>query len=328
MKDGIHRFAVAALLGASLVGVPAGAHAQGAYPSKPVRIIAPFPPGGTTDVLCRLLAQKLGEAFGRQFIVDNRPGAAGSIGHEAGARAAGDGYTLVLTTKGGLVINPLLYRKLPFDPIADFAYITVAISAGPVLTVHPSVPARSVKELVALGRARPGQLNYGSGGIGTTAHIAGEFLQSITGAKFVHIPYKGGAVALADLVAGQTEFQFGDMVPSVPMISSGRLRPLAVTTPQRSRALPKVPTMAEAGIKEPFPSQWWGLIAPRGTPAAIVDRINAEWAKIIKQPDVLQRFDELGVFPEHTSPERMLEIVRSEGPPMAKLLKAAGVEPH
>jgi len=327
MKD-MQRLTVAGLALASMTLLTAPALAQGTYPTKPVRIIAPFPPGGTTDLLCRLFAQKLGEAFGRQFIVDNRPGAAGSIGHEAGARSAGDGYTLVLTTKGGLVINPLLYKKLPFDPINDFSYITMAISAGPVLTVHPSLPVRSVKELVALGKARPGQLNYGSGGIGTTAHIAGEFLQSITGAKFVHIPYKGGAVALADLVAGQTEFQFGDMVPSVPMINANKLRPLAVTTAQRSKALPKVSTIQEAGIKEPFPSQWWGLIAPKGTPPAIVERINAEWAKIIKQPDVLQRFDDLGVVPEHTSPEKMAEIVKAEGPPMAKLLKAAGVEPH
>lgn len=326
--DKMRRLAAAALSLAGAACPMTGVYAQGAYPTKPVRIIAPFPPGGTTDLLCRLFAQKLGEAFGRQFIVDNRPGAAGSIGHEAGARSAGDGYTLVLTTKGGLVINPLLYKKLPFDPIADFSYVTVVISAGPVLTVHPSVPARSVKELVALGKARPGQLNYGSGGIGTTAHIAGEFLQSITGAKFVHIPYKGGAVALADLVAGQTEFQFGDMVPSVPMINGGKLRPLAVTTAQRSKALPKVPTMLEAGVKEPFPSQWWGLIAPKGTPSGIVERINSEWAKIIKQPDVLQRFDELGVFPEHTTPEKMVELVKAEGPAMAKLLKAAGVEPH
>jgi tripartite-type tricarboxylate transporter receptor subunit TctC len=324
----MHRTAAALLAAAGLAAAVSSALAQDAYPTKPVRIIAPFPPGGTTDLLCRLFAQKLSAAFGRQFVVDNRPGAAGSIGHEAGARAPGDGYTLVLTTKGGLVINPILYKKLPFDPIHDFAYITVVISAGPVLTVHPSVPARSVKALVALGKARPGQLNYGSGGIGTTAHIDGEFLQSITGAKFVHIPYKGGAVALTDLVAGQTDFQFGDMVPSVPLINARKLRALAITTAQRSKALPEVPTMAEAGIREPFPSQWWGLIAPKGTPPAIIERINAEWAKIVKAPDVLRRFDELGVVAEHTTPEKMLELVKAEGPAMAKLLRAAGVEPH
>jgi tripartite-type tricarboxylate transporter receptor subunit TctC len=296
------------------------------YPVKTVRLIAPFPPGGTTDVMCRLIAQRLSSAFGRQVIVDNRPGAAGSIGHDLAAKAPPDGYTLLLTTKGGLVINPYLYKKLPFDPLTDFALISIVISAGPVLVVHPSVPARNVKELVALATARPGQLNYGSGGVGTTAHIVGEFLQTITGTKMVHVPYKGGAVALIDLIAGQTDLQFGDMVPSVPHIRAGKVRGLAVTSVQRSKALPEIPTMAEAGIKEEFPSQWWGIAAPKGTPRPIVDRVNAELAKIVKAPDVLERFDSLGVFPEHTTPERMLEIVKAEGPPMGKLLKAAGIQ--
>lgn len=325
---GVARFAGLAFAAMGIAWPMQSVLAQEGYPTKPVRIIAPYPPGGTTDLLCRLIAQKFGAALGRQFVVENRPGAAGTIGHEVGARAAGDGYTIVLTTKGAMVVNPLLYKRRAFDPIGDFAHITVVISAGPVLTVHPSVPARSVKELVALGKAQPGRLNYGSGGIGTTAHIDGEFLQSITGAKFVHVPYKGGAVALNDLVAGQTDFQFGDMVPSVPMIQSGRLRALAVTTLQRSKVLPGVMTMVEAGIKEPFPSQWWGIIAPKGTPAAIINRLNAEWAKIITQPDVIQRFDELGVVAEHTTPEKMLEIIKAEGPPVAKLLRAAGIEPH
>jgi tripartite-type tricarboxylate transporter receptor subunit TctC len=303
-------------------------NAQEGYPIKPVRLVAPFPPGGTTDVLCRLIAQKLAGAFGRQVIVDNRPGAAGSIGHDVAAKSAPDGYTLLLTTKGGLVINPYLYKKLPFDPLNDFEMITIVISAGPVLVVHPSVPARNVKALVALAKARPGQLNYGSGGIGTTAHIAGEFLQTITGMKMVHVPYKGGAVGLIDLIAGQTDLQFGDMVPSVPHIRARKLQPLAVTTANRSGALPEVPTMAESGVKEPFPSQWWGVAAPRGTARAVVDRVNVELAKIVKSPDVVERFESLGVFPEHTTPERMLEIVKTEGPPMGKLLKAAGIQPQ
>jgi tripartite-type tricarboxylate transporter receptor subunit TctC len=310
------------------LGVAASALAQEAYPSKPVRLIAPFPPGGTTDVMCRLIAQKLAGAFGRQVVVDNRPGAAGSIGHEVAAKSPGDGYTLVLTTKGALVVNPYLYRKLAYDPLHDFALVSVVISAGPVLVAHPSVPVRTVQDLIALAKRRPGQLNYGSGGIGTTAHIVGEFLQTLAGVKFVHVPYKGGAQALVDLVGGQTDFQFGDMVPSVPLVRSGKLRALAVTTARRSNALPDVPTMAEAGVKEEFPTQWWGIAAPRGTPRPIVDRINAELAKIVKAPDVLERFESLGVFPEHTSPERMLEIVKAEGPIMAKLLKAAGVEAH
>ena len=303
----------------------APALAQEAYPTKPVRLIAPFPPGGTTDVMCRLIAQKLSSAFGRQVIVDNRPGAAGSIGHEITAKSPGDGYTLVLTTKGALVVNPFLYKKLAYDPLNDFALISVVISAGPVLVSHPSVPVRSVKDLIALAKARPGQLNYGSGGIGTTAHIVGEFLQTITGVKFVHVPYKGGAQALIDLVGGQTDFQFGDMIPSVPLIRAGKVRALAVTTTRRSNALPDVPTMAESGIKEEFPTQWWGIAAPKGTPRPIVDRVNAELDKIVKAPDVVERFESLGVFGEHTTPERMMEIVKTESPIMGKLLKAAGV---
>jgi len=302
--------------------------AQDGYPTKPVRLIAPFPPGGTTDVLCRLIAQKLSTAFGRQVIVDNRPGAAGSIGHDVAAKAPADGYTLLLTTKGGLVINPYLYKKLPFDPLHDFEMITIVIGAGPVLVVHPSVPARNVRDLIALAKKRPGQLNYGSGGVGTTAHIVGEYLQTIAGIKMVHVPYKGGAVALIDLVGGQTDLQFGDMVPSVPLIRSGKVRGLAVTTEQRSGALPDIPTMAESGIKEPFPSQWWGIAAPRGTPRTIVDRVNAEMAKIVKASDVIERFESLGVFGQHTTPEQMLQIVKAEGPPMGKLLKAAGIQPQ
>jgi tripartite-type tricarboxylate transporter receptor subunit TctC len=192
--------------------------------------------------------------------------------------------------------------------------------------VHPTVPANSVKELIALAKARPGQLNYGSGGVGTTAHIAGEFLKTITGINIVHIPYKGGAVALLDMLAGQTDLQFGDMVPSVPHIRAGRMRPLAVTTLKRSAALPQVPTIAEAGISEPFPSQWWGVAAPKGTPRAIVERVNSELAAIVQSADVVERFDNLGVFPEHTTPEGMLDIIKAERPKMARLLQAAGIK--
>jgi tripartite-type tricarboxylate transporter receptor subunit TctC len=319
---------LASALGAILASTCVHVFAQEGYPTKPVRMIAGFPPGGSTDVLCRLIAQKLTASFGRQVIVENRPGAGGSIGHELAAKAPADGYTLLLTAKAALVANPYLYKKINYDPINDFAFISVVISAGPVLVVHPSVPARSVKELIALARAKPGQLNYGSGGIGTTAHIVGEFIQVLTGIKLVHVPYKGGAVALIDLVAGQTDLQFGDMVPSVPLVRSNKLRALAVTTGERSGALPNIPTMAEVGIKETFPLQWWGVAAPRGTPRAIIDRINAELAKIVKSPDILERFENLGVFAQHTTPERMLEIVKEEGPPMGKLLKAAGITPQ
>ena len=320
------RFATACALACATIAIPA--IAQDAYPAKPVRMIAPFPPGGSTDVLCRLIAQKLTTSFGRQVIVDNRPGAGGGIGHEAAAKAPADGYTLLLTAKAALVVNPLLYKKIPYDPLNDFAFISIVVSAGPVLVVHPSVPAHNVQALVALAKSRPGQLNYGSGGLGTTAHIVGEFFQVITGTKLVHVPYKGGAVAMLDLVAGQTDLQFGDMVPAVPQVRSGRLRALAVTSERRSAALQDIPTMREVGFKETFPSQWWGVAAPKGVSGAVIARVNTELGNIVKMPDVVERFNGLGIFAEHTTPERMLEVVKAEGPPMAKLLKAAGVEPH
>lgn len=302
--------------------------AQGSYPTKPIRLIAPFPPGGTSDVVCRIVAQKLTEAVGRQVVVDNRPGAAGNIGHVAAAKAPADGYTLLLTSKFSLVNNQHMYKQLPYDPYNDFAPVSLVASAGMVLVVHPSVPARSVKELIALAKARPGQLNFGSGGIGSTAHIVGEVFGAATKVKIVHIPYKGAALVVTDLVAGHIEMSFSNTVPAVPQINVGKLRALAVTTEQRSPTLPDVPTMAESGVKEPFPDTWWAIAAPKGTDAAIINRLNAELAQIMKLPDVQEKYAGLGVSPMHTTPERVLELVRLESPQMAKILKRAGVEPQ
>lgn len=298
------------------------------YPAKPVRIIAPFPPGGTTDTMCRIVAQRLTESLGKQFVVENRPGAAGKIGHELAARSAPDGYTLLLTAKGSLVTNRFLYKQLGYDPLNDFATISVIASAAPVMVVHPSVPAHDVRQFVALAKARPGQLNFGSGGKGTTSHVIGEVFKAATGVNIVHVPYKGGAVAINDLIAGHIDLSFSDMVPAVPQIKSGKLRALAITTPQRSPTLPDVPTMAEAGVKEPFPQQWWGLAAPRGTPAAVVAQLNAEMARMVERPEVKERFTGLGVFAVHTTPERMLDMIRDEAPEMEKHLKMAGVQPE
>lgn len=321
----VHHVACAAGV-ALLAALPV--HAQEGYPTKPVRLIAPYPPGGSSDVLARVIAQKLTEALGRQVIVENRPGAAGNIGHELAAKAPADGYTLLLTTKSQLVNNPYLYKRLPFDPLLDFSYLTLIAHAGHVLVVHPAVPARSVKELVALARAQPGKLSYGSAGIGSTVGIVAEVFKSITKTDIVHVPYKGAVLAVSDVVGGQIEMVFSDMVPAVPQIRGARLRALAVTTPERSPALPQVLTMIESGIKEPLPTQWWGMSAPKGLPPAIVNRLNSEIGRIVQSADVRQRYNDLGIVPLHSTPERMVELVRTEIPQMAKTLAAIGLKPE
>jgi tripartite-type tricarboxylate transporter receptor subunit TctC len=303
------------------------AYSQDAYPSKPIRFIAPFPPGGTTDVLSRILAQKLSDSLARQVVVENRAGAGGNIGHEIAAKTAPDGYNLLMSNNAALATNPHLYKRLGFDPLNDFAPISVVAKAGPVLVVHPSVPARNVKELIALAKAQPGQLNFGSGGRGTPAHVAGEIFKSATAINIIHVPYKGGILAVTDLVGGQIAMVFSDMVPALPQIKGGKLRALAVTSEQRSAALPDVPTMIEAGVAEPIPETWWAILSPKGTPAVIINRLNNDLAQIMKLPDVREKYAGLGVATVHTVPERVLELVRSEGPKMGKVLKAAGVEP-
>ena len=304
------------------------ASAQEPYPTKPVRLVAPYPPGGSSDVLARVIAQKLTDALGRQMIVENRPGATGNIGHELVAKSAPDGYTLLLTTKSQMVNNPYLFKRLPFDPLNDFSLLSLIATAGHVLVVHPAVPARSVKELVALAKARPGKLSYGSAGAGSTVGIVAEVFKSITKVDILAVPYKGTVLAVSDVVGGQIEMVFSDMVPAVPQIRGGRLRALAVTTTGRSPALPQVPTMIESGMTEPLPTQWWGMSGPKGMPPAIVSRLNAEIGRIVQLPDVRQRYNDLGIMPMHSTPERMQELVRTEIPQMAKILAAIGLKPE
>jgi len=307
--------------------IPTAALSQ-SYPSKPVRMIAPYPPGGSSDVLARIVAQKLTDVLGRQVVIENRPGAAGNLGHEIAAKTAPDGYTLLLTSAAALVTNQFLYKRLNFDPHKDFAPISLVATAAPVLVVHPSVPARTVREFIAVAKSKPGRLNFGSGGVGTTAHITGEVFQAATGVKMVHVPYKGGVLAVADLVAGQIDLSFSDMVPSVPHIKSGKLRALAVTSDQRSRTLPDVPTMTEGGVKATFPAQWWAIAAPRGTPPAIIDRINRAIAELMKSPDIQEKYASMGIFTAHTTPERVTELQQTGTKHMAQVVKAAGIQPE
>ena len=317
----------ASALAAVITGAPPS-FAQESYPAKPVRFIVPYPPGGSSDVLARVMAQKLTDALGRQVIVENRPGATGNIGHELTAKAPADGYTLLLTTKSQLVNNPYLFKRLPFDPLTDFSMVTMIAYAGHVLVVHPAVPVRNVKQLIALARSKPGMLSYGSAGIGSTVGIVAEVFKSIEKVDILHVPYKGTVLAVADVVGGQIEMVFSDMVPAVPQIRGGRLRALAVTTAERSPALPGVPTMLESGVKEPLPTQWWGVAGPKGIPAAIVTRLNGELGRIVAMPDVKDRYNALGILPQHTTPERMLETIRAEGPEMAKILAEIGLKPE
>jgi tripartite-type tricarboxylate transporter receptor subunit TctC len=302
--------------------------AQDGYPSKPVRFVAPYPPGGSSDVMARVLAQKLTDALGRQVIVENRPGAAGNIGHELVAKSPADGYTLLLTTKSQMVNNQYLYKKLPFDPLNDFSHITMIAYSGHVLVVHPAVPVRTVRELITLARKQPGKLSYGSAGLGSTVNIVAEVFKSIEKLDIVHVPYKGAVLAVADVVGGQIEMVFSDMVPAVPQIRGNRLRALAVTTAERSPALTSVPTMAESGVKEELPTQWWGVVGPKGLPAAIVARLNSEIHRIVNLPDIKERYIDLGIMPLLSTPERMHDTVRVDGPKTAKVLAAIGLKPE
>jgi len=306
--------------------IPVPVLAQAAYPNRPVRLIAPFPPGGTSDVLARLLAQKLSELLGQTVTVDNRAGASGNIGHEAAAKAAPDGYTILLSNSSTVVTNPFLFKKMPFDPVGDFAPISMVASAGQVLVVHPSVAATNLAEVTALAKANPGKLNFGSGGKGIQSHISGEMYKSAVGVDIVHIPYKGTIQAVTDLVAGQIQMVFSDMVPAMPQIKAGKLRAIAVTSVQRSAALPDVPTMIEAGIPGFDSGVWWSLVAPKGTPPEVINRINAELAKVMQMPDVRETYAKLGVTTQHSTPARVTETIRAESPVMARILKAAGVE--
>jgi tripartite-type tricarboxylate transporter receptor subunit TctC len=302
------------------------AQAQSAYPSKPIRFIAPFPPGGSSDVLCRILGQKLSELGGQPVVVENRAGASGNIGHEYAARQPADGYTLVLSNNAALAINPHLFKRLGFDPHGDFAPVAMVASAGQVLVVHPSVPAASVRELIALAKAKPGELHFGSGGKGIPSHVAGEGFKVAVGLALVHVPYKGTGQAVADLVGGQVQLVFSDMVPAIPHIKAGKLRALAVTTDQRSAALPEVPTMDEAGLPGFRSAVWWAVLVPRGTPADIVARLNGDFGRIVNMPEVRERYASLGVFTEQGTPQQVTEKMRSDTQEFARILKAAGVE--
>jgi tripartite-type tricarboxylate transporter receptor subunit TctC len=301
-------------------------YAQSTYPQRSIKLISPFPPGGTSDTLARLVASKLTDGLGQTVTVDNKIGASGNIGHEAAAKSPPDGYTLLLSNSSTTVTNPHLFKKMPFDPITDFSAISIVASSGQVLVVHPSLPFNSLSDVTAFAKANPGKLNFGSGGKGIQSHISGEMYKSALGINIVHVPYKGGVLAINDLIAGHIQMVFADLAPALPHIKAGKLRAIAVTSLQRVSALPDVPTMIESGLAGFESGVWWSVVAPKGTPPEIINRINAELGKMIQSPDVRDTYSKLGLTPQHSSPTKVAETIRTESPVMAKILKAAGVE--
>ena len=294
------------------------------YPARPVRVIVPFGPGGPTDVFARLLAQKLSERLKVQFYVENLGGAGGNIGAGRAAQAAPDGYTL-LVDGANLVVNTILYNQVPYDPLKDFDPVTIAVTAAAILTVHPSLPVTTVKELIALIKANPGKYSYASPGTGTPPHLVGELFRLSLAPDLVHVPFNGGGLAIGSAVAGHTPISFGSMAPAVPHVKDGTLRALAVTTKTRSPALPEVPTMAESGYPEVEGESWFTVVVPAGTRKDIIALLQREIAASIAMPDMKERLAMLGYEPVGNSPEQCAEVLRSELARWGKLIRAAGI---
>ena len=313
----------AALVGSLLVG--AAALAQD-YPAKPLRFIVPFPPGGGNDTVARAIAQQMAPALGQPVVIDNRPGAGGSVGAELAAKAPADGYTLFLAGVGSHVVNPNLHAKLAYDPVRDFAPITLVASAPSVLVVNPGVPARTIAEFTAYARAHPGTLNYASNGNGSAAQLAAAMYESMAGVRMVHVPYKGIAQALTDLLSGEVQLMFGTVVALVPHIQAAKLRALAVTGKKRSALLPEIPTLRESGLPEYEAGSWYGIEAPAGTPRAIIDQLNAVMVKALKQPDVARRLALDGAEVIGSTPEEFGAHIKSELERVGKVVRAAGIQ--
>src|SRR5512134_15654 len=312
------------LLLALLFCVPLGAaHAQ--YPNRPVKLIVPFPPAGATDIVGRIVAQKLGEQMSQSVVVENKPGAGGSIGSDLVAKSAPDGYTLLMATSSTHSIGPVL-QKLPYDPLKDFAPITHVANVPNVLVVSPVLPVTSVKELIAYAKARPGKLNFASSGVGTIVHLNGELFKMLTGIDAVHVPYKGTALSIPDLASGNIAFLFDSLASVMPHVKAGNARPLAVNAPQRSALLPEIPTLAQAGLPAFDRYTWFGLFAPAGTPPDIVRRLQAEVAAALKSPDLRERFDAVGAEPVGSGSEQFVERIRSDSVRWAEVIKAGNVK--
>jgi len=311
---------------AAFASTAALAQTASTYPVKPIRWIVPFPPGGGNDTIARLVGQKLSAALGQQVIVDNRPGAGGTIGAEAAAKSPADGYTMFLAGVATHGINPNLRKKLPYDAIKDFHAVSLIASAPLLVVVHPSLPTKSVKELIALAKARPGQINYASNGAGGSSHLAVELFDMMTGVRMMHIPYKGLTPALTDLLSGEVQVMFSSAVAMLPQVKAGRLRAIAMTGSKRSAAIPNIPTVAESGVPGYETGSWYGVVVPAGTPKAAIDRLSREIQTIVKAQDITSKLNEEAVIPVGSTPEAFDKHIRAELARWAKVIKSAKIE--
>jgi tripartite-type tricarboxylate transporter receptor subunit TctC len=296
------------------------------YPAKPVRVVIAFAPGGTTDILGRIYAQKLTASTGQVFVVDNRTGAGGTIGTEAVVRSPPDGYTINFGSTSSLAGSPNLYAKLSYDVLRDLAPVTQVATAAFVLGAHPTLPIKSVRELVALARSRPGQINFASSGNGSSPHLCGEYFKYLAKIDLVHVPYKGIGVAMPDVIAGQVQLVFSDMAPLAPYVKTGRLKALAVSTAQRSKLYPELPTIAESGVPGYELAGWYGVVVPAATPRGIVDRLHAEYSKTMRTPDMVERYATLGVEAVDSTPEKFGAYMRSELVKWGDIIKRSGTK--
>ena len=318
------RWVSALLAGFLLLG---NASAQGDYPTRPVKVIVPSPPGGGTDILARVLAQHLSKALGQPFFVENKAGAGNMIGIEFVAHAAADGYT-VLLVPSTLVLNSVLYKKVPYDPVRDFAPVTLAATAPNVLVVNPALPAKSLAELIALARAKPGALSYGTPGIGTSPHLSMELLKSMAGIDLQHVPYRGTAAAVTDVIGGQIAVTFANALTAKPQVDAGRVRALAVSGPKRIEALPAVPPVAEAGVPGYEAMQWYGVVVPTGAPAPVIARLNVEAVKTLQSDEMKEKLALDGAQPVGSTPAEFAALIRSELEKWTRVARAARIEPQ
>lgn len=294
------------------------------YPERPVKIVVPYPAGGSNDIIARVLAQKLGEKEGQSFIVENRAGASGNIGAEVVATSAADGYTLLITAPPPLTTNVALYKSLPFDPATAFAPVALLATVPIVLMVHPSLPVKNVQELIALAKAKPGTLNFGSSGIGSTNHLAGELLKSMTGIDIVHVPYRGAAPAMNDLIAGNIPMMFDNMPGVLPQVKGGAVRAIAVAGANRASALPDVPTVAESGVPGFEAFSWFGMVAPAKVPSTTLEKLQSDVSAILSTPDMKKRLDDLGAEPGTVSGAAYGKFLADDTAKWAKVIKISG----